>query len=135
MNIRKKPKIATGIPTASMPDIVFILLTFFMVTTVLKEYEGLDLTLPLARRIEKLETRRHVTYIWISREGTISIDDKLVKMPNVRGFIFEKRVNDPQLVVSLKIDSKAPMGIVSDIHEELREADALQVNYSARTRA
>ena len=135
MNIRKKPKIATGIPTTSMPDIVFILLTFFMVTTVLKEYEGLELTLPLARRIEKLETRRHVTYIWISREGTISIDDKLVKLPNVRVFIYEKRVNDPQLVVSLKIDSKAPMGIVSDIHQELREADALRVNYSARTRA
>ena len=125
----------SGISTASMPDIVFMLLTFFMVSTVLKEYQGLDLTLPQAKRIEKLETKRHVTYVWISRNGVISIDDKLVRIYDVRSYIYDKRAADPQLVVSLKIDYGAPMGLVSDMHEELREADALQVNYSTKTKA
>ncbi|MFQ6617472.1 MAG: ExbD/TolR family protein [Fidelibacterota bacterium] len=132
MKFKTKEKAKLGIPTASLPDIIFILLIFFMVSTVLKEYEGLSLILPRARKIEKLETKRHVTYIWIARDGTISIDDKIVSIPTIRNIIYEKRVADPQITVSLKIDKDATMGLVTDVQQELREADALKVNYSVK---
>ncbi len=132
MKFEAKTKVSSDIPTASMPDIIFMLLIFFMVTTVLREYEGLNVFLPQARRIERLETKRHVSYIFISKDGLISIDDKIIPLNNVKHVMYEKRVADPQLTVSLKSDQNALMGLLSSMHDELREADALKINYSAR---
>ena len=132
MKFEAKTKVSSDIPTASMPDIIFMLLIFFMVTTVLREYEGLNVFLPQAKRIERLETKRHVSYIFISKDGLISIDDKIIPLNNVKHVMYEKRVADPQLTVSLKADQNALMELLSSMHDELREADALKINYSAR---
>ena len=135
MEFKKKQKASSKIPTASLPDIIFMLLLFFMVATVMKEYQGLSVILPEAENIEKLETKRHVSYIWLAKDGRIAIDDRLMDMDQVRHFMYEKRVNDPQLVVSLRADRGSNMSLISDLHQELREADALKVNYSTKTEA
>lgn len=90
MKFSAKTKVSSDIPTASMPDIIFMLLIFFMVTTVLREYEGLNVFLPQARRIERLETKRHVSYIFVSKDGLISIDDKIIPLDNVKHVMYEK---------------------------------------------
>ena len=133
MKLNKKVKISSDIPTASMPDIIFMLLIFFMVTTVLREYSGLDVELPKAKRIQKLKSKRHTAHIWVSKQGQISIEDKLVRSNNVRNIMYTKRAADPQLTVSIKADKAARMGLISDIHTELRKADALMLNYSSKT--
>ena len=133
MEINRKVKINSDIPTASMPDIIFMLLIFFMVTTVLREYSGLDVELPKAKRIQKLKSKRHTAHIWVSKQGQISIEDKLVRSNNVRNIMYTKRAADPQLTVSIKADKAARMGLISDIHTELRKADALMLNYSSKT--
>ena len=133
MKFNKKIKLDTEIPTASMPDIIFMLLIFFMVTTVLREYSGLPVNLPRAKRIEKLKSKRHTTHIWVSKEGLISIEDKLYPVEDVRHVMYEKRSSNPQIVVSLKSDEEARMGTISGIHNELRKADALKLNYSTKT--
>jgi biopolymer transport protein ExbD len=133
MKFNKKIKLDTEIPTASMPDIIFMLLIFFMVTTVLREYSGLPINLPKAKRIEKLKSKRHTTHIWVSKEGLISIEDKLYPVNDIRHIMYEKRSSNPQIVVSLKSDEEARMGLVSNIHNELRKADALKLNYSTKT--
>ena len=133
MQFNRKTKLNSEIPTASMPDIIFMLLIFFMVTTVLREYSGLPINLPKAKRIEKLKSKRHTTHIWVSKEGLISIEDKLFSLKDVRHAMYNKRSSDPQLVVSLKSDEEARMGLISGIHEELRKADALKLNYSTKT--
>ena len=133
MQFNRKIKLNSDIPTASMPDIIFMLLIFFMVTTVLREYSGLPINLPKAKRIEKLKSKRHTTHIWISKEGLISIEDKLYSVKDVRHVMYNKRSSDPQLVVSLKSDEEARMALVSGIHNELRKADALKLNYSTKT--
>ena len=133
MEFSRKVKISSDIPTASMPDIIFMLLIFFMVTTVLREYSGLDVELPKAKRIQKLKSKRHTAHIWVSKQGQISIEDKLVRSNNVRHIMYTKRAADPQLMVSIKADKAARMGLISDIHTELRKADALMLNYSSKT--
>ena len=133
MKIVRKTHTSKEVSTASMPDIIFMLLIFFMVTTVLREYSGLPISLPKAKRIEKLKSKRHTSHIWVSKDGLISIEDKLYQADGVRHVMYEKRVADPQLVVSLKSDERAKMGLVSDIHTELRKADALKLNYSSKT--
>ena len=133
MKVNRKTKLETEIPTASMPDIIFMLLIFFMVTTVLREYSGLPISLPKAKRIEKLTSKRHTSHIWVSKDGLISIEDKLYASDGIRHVMYEKRIADPQLVISLKSDERAKMGLISAIHGELRKADALKLNYSSKT--
>ena len=135
MKINRKTKLDSEIPTASMPDIIFMLLIFFMVTTVLREYSGLPISLPKAKRIEKLKSKRHTSHIWVSKEGLISIEDKLFNKDDVRHIMYEKRASDPQLTVSLKADLAARMETISSIHNELRKADALKLNYSTKVKA
>ena len=135
MKFSRKTKLSTEIPTASMPDIIFMLLIFFMVTTVLREYSGLPVTLPKAKRIEKLKSKRHTSHIWVSKDGLISIDDRLFSIDDVAKIMYDKRSADPQVVVSLKADEEAKMELISSIHEKLRDADALKLNYSTKTLA
>ena len=135
MKFKRKSNIESKISTSSMPDIIFMLLIFFMVTTVLREYSGLPIELPKAERIEKLESKRHTAHIWVSKDGLISIEDKLFKSDAVRHVMYEKRASDPQLTVSLKADLSARMEVISSIHNELRKADALRLNYSTKVKA
>jgi biopolymer transport protein ExbD len=132
IKIEKKSKMKIGIPTASMPDIIFQLLIFFMVSTVLREFQGLKVDLPEAQKIQKLPGKRHVTTIWVDRFNNTVIDDVTVKkVTELRNLVYNKLVNDPQLIVSLRVDKDADMGRVTDIQQELRKANALRVNYSA----
>ena len=134
MKFKRKSNIESKISTSSMPDIIFMLLIFFMVTTVLREYSGLPISLPKAERIEKLESKRHTAHIWVSKDGLISIEDKLFNEDDVRHIMYEKRASDPQLTVSLKADLAARMETISNIHNELRKADALKLNYSTKVK-
>jgi biopolymer transport protein ExbD len=132
IKIEKKTKMRIGIPTASMPDIIFQLLIFFMVSTVLREYQGLKVNLPEAQKIEKLPGKRHVTTIWVDRFNNAVIDDVTVKkVTDLRTIVYNKLVEDPQIIVSLRVDENADMGMVTDIQQELRKANALRINYSA----
>ena len=133
MKFSRKTKISSEIPTSSMPDIIFMLLIFFMVTTVMREYSGLPVNIPKAEKIEKLKGKRHTAHIWVSKEGLVSINDRLFAVEDVAKIMYDKRVSDPQVIVSLKADEEAKMGLISSIHEELREADALKLNYSTKT--
>ena len=134
MKFKRKSSIESKISPSSMPAIIFMLLIFFMVTTVLREYSGLPISLPKAERIEKLESKRHTAHIWVSKDGLISIEDKLFKSDAVRHVMYEKRASDPQLTVSLKADLAARMDVISSSHNELRKGDALRLNYSTKVK-
>ncbi len=137
MKFTKKSRAEAGIPTASMPDIIFMLLIFFMVSTVFKEFRGIPVRLPAARKIEKLPGKRNVAYIWADDRDRVSIDDKFVDIRDISRIMYDKCNDDisPLRVVSMKIDERARMGFVTKIQEELREAGgaALNVNYSTKT--
>jgi biopolymer transport protein ExbD len=137
LKFQKKNKAEGGIPTASLPDIVFMLLIFFMVSTVFKEFRGIPVRLPDAKKIEKLPGKRNVINMWADDRGRVSLDDKFIEIKEISNLIYNK-LADPlhQIrVVSLKVDKQAKMLTVTQIHEELREAGgaALNVNYSTKT--
>ncbi len=134
MEFKKKTKIKLTIPTASMPDIIFMLLIFFMTVTVMKTYSGLKVTVPDAQKIEKLDvSKRHIATIWVDKEQSMMINDiRVQNVKDVRNLAYQLRVNDPLLIVVLKIDERAQMGLVNEVHSELRKGNALNINYSAR---
>lgn len=120
------------IPTASLPDIIFMLLIFFMVTTVLREVDiQVQYTLPSAVMVEKIDNKRLLSYIWIGSDERIQIDDSIVPVNAISDIAYQKRVNNPNVIMSLRVDKGSRMGIVSDVQQELRRADALRINYSA----
>ena len=134
MKLNRKNKSKSEISTSSLPDIIFMLLIFFMVTTVMREFEGLDVVLPRAEKIEKLESKRHTVHIWMTKEGLISVNDKIVNINNLGDVMYIKLTNDPRITVSLKSDDESRMELLTEIHTQLRKAQALKLNYSSLTK-
>ena len=139
----KKSSAKQEIPTASLPDIIFMLLIFFMVTTVLRETTiQVRQFLPEAEALTKIEQKRLISYVYVgprklsnNRIGDVAvqIDDALIDdYTNIRTIMYNKLVEQPRLIVSLKIDEDSPMGVVTDVQQELREANTLRINYSTR---
>lgn len=142
---RKKAKPSADIPTASLPDIIFMLLFFFMVTTVLRETEIMvKQVLPRATQLSKLQKKSLVSHIYIGKpkvtskygsEPKIQVDDVLIEPKDIVLWVQRKKdeldeVERDQITISLKIDHQAKMGIVSDVQQQLREANARKIMYA-----
>ncbi len=133
MRFERKSKVGQSIPTSSMADIAFLLLVFFMVSTVFVRYRGLSVMLPDAEKTQKIETKRNITHIWASPAGEVMIDDMLVKdMPTLMRVVANKMQENPRIIVSIKADKRAPYGAISDVMEELRRAGALRINFATK---
>lgn len=139
-----------AISTASLPDIVFMLLFFFMVATVMRQNTlMIENKLPFANQIEKLENRNLTMYINAGRPGDgykkygkeakVQLNDKLISnIGEVQTFVQEFRAKTPQtevgkIVCALKVDVNTNMGLIGDVKEQLREVNQLKINYSTRS--
>lgn len=145
---KKKGGDLPAISTASLPDIVFMLLFFFMVATVMRENTlMIENKLPQADQVEKLAKKDLVMYIYAGKpssqyknfgnQARIQLNDKFAEITDVRRFIQEERASKreeliPFLTTALKVDSETNMGLVSDIKQELRKENALKINYTTR---
>ncbi len=140
------------ISTAALPDIVFMLLFFFMVSTTMREVTLMvKVTVPEATELSKLEKKSLVSYIYVGTphqqyqkvfgsEPRIQLNDQFAKVSDIPDYITaEREARDeaevPFMITSLKVDEYTKMGIVTDIKQELRKAAALHINYSSRKRA
>ncbi len=140
------------ISTASLPDIVFMLLFFFMVSTTMREVTlKVKQTLPQATELSKLEKKSLVSYIYVGpphqqyqkvfgSEPRIQLNDQFASVSDIPDYITaEREARDeaevPFMITSLKVDEYTKMGIVTDIKQELRKAAALHINYSSRKKA
>lgn len=144
---KKKDGDVPAVSTASLPDIVFMLLFFFMTVTVMKDSSlKVDNILPNASEIKKLEKKDRVIYIYVGKpnkeyektfgtEPKIQLNDKFSNPSEVGDYILMERAKKSQelqnvLTTALKVDKNANMGIISDIKQELRKVNALKVNYT-----
>lgn len=144
---KEKASNTPQISTASLPDIVFMLLFFFMVTTVMRETTlKVKNVRPKATEIQKLEKKSLVSYIYIGQpiaplipilgtEPRVQLNDVLARPSDVPEFVeLERRklseAEVPRMTFSLKVDKDTRMGIVTDVKQELRKVNALKINYS-----
>jgi len=128
---KKKMSTESRIPTSSMADIAFLLLVFFMVTTVLKLEEGLPIALPKAEAAQDIP-RENVIHIWVDRTGKISINDMIVTIPSVEGIVAQRIRVNPGIIVAFNTDENAPYGVMSDIMEQLKRASAVRVSFASK---
>lgn len=143
---KKKSGDLPAISTASLPDIVFMLLFFFMTATTMKDSDlKIENTLPKANQTAKLHKKQYVMYIYAGKPSSryrslgssdrIQLADRLSSPADIRNFIISERANrnsedEKYLTASLKIDKQVKMGLVSAIKLELRKIDQLKVNYT-----
>lgn len=131
------------IPTSAMPDVVFMLLFFFMVTTVLREVTlKVKLDLTQATHIEKIEEKRLVSYIYMGPErlpgnglgdDKVQIDDAIVDdIGAIRNLMYDKLLEEPRLIVSLRVDQNSRFELLSDVQKELQQAGTFRINYSTK---
>lgn len=149
---KKRGKSDPEVSTASLPDIIFMLLFFFMVVTVLRDSDKkVDVTTPQASELTKLEKKSLVNYIYIGRptdkykntygsKPRIQLGDKIADVSDIPLFL-EKHKNKlsekerDQITSSLRVDGSVTMGIVGDVKTALRKANQLKINYSAKPEA
>ncbi len=127
MRFVKKKEGAAGIPTGSMADIAFLLIMFFMVTTVFRAETGLELLLPESEMGRKLPNRG-IVHIYVNVKERISIDDKYYDAKQVSIVMSKKMQVDPTIIVSLRIDKDTRYDVVGDIFDQLSESKALRVS-------
>ena len=145
---KKKGGELPAISTASLPDIVFMLLFFFMVTTTMREVDlKVELSKPTATEMQKLERKTLVTYMYVGppkekyqgkfgSEARVQLNDAFAQLSDIQPWVVIERekINEAeqnQMTVSIKADKKTKMGLIGDIKLELRKAQALKINYSA----
>ncbi len=146
----KKGRGDAKINTSSLPDIIFMLLFFFMVTTTMREVSyKVKMKLPEATEIQKLEKKSLVSYIYVgppvnsAQYGTntrIQLNDQFAVLDDIPEFVQIERQNRPEserklITTSLKVDSETRMGVVTDIKQQLRKSGAFKINYSSRKKS
>ena len=141
---KKKTQVKQDIPTSSMPDVVFMLLFFFMVTTELRE-TAIDVQqrIPQATQLRKLQRKSLVTNLYIGeprqiqeygKEAKIQADDVFIEPKDIVLWVNRQKDILPenerdQLTVAMKVDGDAKRGIIADVESELRIANARKILY------
>ncbi|MEY2964153.1 MAG: hypothetical protein RL754_1414 [Bacteroidota bacterium] len=145
---KKKDKSLPAMNTSALPDIVFMLLFFFMVATVMREVDlKVSVNKPQATEIQKLERKSLVTYIYagaprvkyqdkFGKAPRVQLNDSFATLDDIQPFVIQEREakseeERPLLTMSIKADKSVKMGLITDIKLQLRKAQALKINYSA----
>lgn len=146
---KKKSKTSQEIPTAALPDIIFMLLFFFMVTTVLRETTiKVKQSIPKATQLRKLSQKKLISYLYIGKptdpkrfgtESKIQANDAFIEIDGIVQFIEEEKGKlaeheKDQITISIKVDDETKMGIVADIQEKMRDVNARKLMYAASKR-
>lgn len=146
---KKKPKKDPEVPTSALPDIIFMLLFFFMVTTVLRETTiNVQQRLPKATELRKLQRKSLVSYLYMGKPRNIAMfgdapklqaNDVFIQVDEVIGWVEAEKakldeVERDQITIAFKVDEEVKMGLVSDVQMELRKANARKLMYSVPQR-
>ena len=133
-----------GLNTASLPDLIFTVLFFFMIVTHMKENQmKVKFQEPQGTKLERLTKKSTVTHIYIGKtfkggtQDVVQVNDRIVDASEVEDFIAaERKRMSPEdvkkMTVSIKADRKANMGVITDVKQSLRRANALKILYSGK---
>ena len=125
-----------GLNLASMPDLIFTVLFFFMIVTHMRDDElKIRYQVPAGTEVQKMQQKSSVINLYISADGQIQIDNQLTTLEGITPYIKKVRSglseeNQDRLTVSLKADKRTPMGTIADVKHELQKSFALKINYS-----
>ena len=128
MLLGKKKETNIEIPTASLPDIVFLLLIFFLVTTAIDTEKGLDLVLPPPGD-ETIEiAKKNITNLLINAQGQVLLDNELVEISDIARIVKEKIFENDKLIITLKTDKDTKYDTYVHVLDQLKKAEAKRIS-------
>ena len=141
---KRKDHSVPGLNTASLPALIFTVLFFFMIVTHMKENQmKVKYQVPEGTKLERLAKKSTISHIYIGKPykgggiTAVQVNDKIVDVAEIEDFIAAERKrmspdDAKQMTVSIKADKKADMGVITDVKQSLRRANALKILYSGR---
>jgi biopolymer transport protein ExbD len=129
MKLREKIRTEAEIPTASMADIAFLLIIFFMVTTIFSAEKGLQIVLPEKGGEVKVK-KGNVATIKIDAEGLVTINDEPIEVHQMRATVQQMLSENDSLAFSLKTHPEAKYWNLIDVFDELKMGDAERVSFA-----
>jgi biopolymer transport protein ExbD len=128
--LQRKSKASSDIPSSSLADMAFLLLIFFMVTTTFPQERPMRMPWPEAEATEKLEEqRKNILNIFVTQQGQVYINDRLVGVDQVSGVIGPLYAENRSLLISLRADRNTPYQIIHNIQEEMQDAGATRLTF------
>ena len=124
-----------GLNTASLPDLIFTVLFFFMIVTNIRKADiRVEYRMPDGTEIQKLEHRSTTVFIFVGKDGQIQVNDMMVSLEEIEDYIteFSERLSSedlPRLTISLKADKDINTGLIKDIKQQLRKAGVKRIHY------
>jgi len=130
----RKSKTSSEIPSSSLADIAFLLLIFFMVTTVFQSDRDRPITWPEALAAQKIdEKQKNILNIWMERDGSVFMNDQPYEMTGVSNVVAPLyAASDRALVISVRGDREVPYIYVDQLQKELVEAGVVRVVFAAQ---
>ncbi len=127
VKLRKQSRVDDEIPSSSMSDIAFLLLIFFLVTTVFNVEEGIKLALPGQAQTQKIN-RKNLMHIKINQQADVFVNKEPVQIPQIEQLITDAIAENPKLIILLNTHEDAEYGIMVDVMDELKKAGATRIS-------
>ena len=131
---QRKNKASSDIPSSSLADIAFLLLIFFMVTTVFQTDRDRPLEWPAAEAAEKIdEKQKNILNVWMQRDGTVYMNDQPFAMEDVSQYVAPLyAASERALVISIRGDREVPYRFMDALQKEMVEAGVVRVVFAAQ---
>ena len=140
---RRKPHVIPGLNTASLPDLIFTVLFFFMIVTHMRKVTPkVKYNVPTGTELTRLTKKSAISYIYIGKplhhksgKSMIQVNDKYADINDIKDYVIGERErmtpeDRKKMTISIKADKETRMGVVTDVKEALREIDARKINMS-----
>lgn len=129
---KRKSKVASEIPDSSLADVAFLLLIFFMVSTVFRKERPRDIERPDAGATQQVDAKRkNILHLWVDPDGTVYINDAITPMAAIAPLVQDLFIEtNRELVVAIRSDRSVPYNTINQITEALRDGGALRVNFA-----
>ncbi len=127
MMVEKKKSRKTDIPQASLADIAFLLLIFFICTTTINVDKGIGLVLPPKGETKEVP-KKNITNLWINAEGIVMLDENIVEVRDIKMLIQRKIQQNPKLIVSVKTDANTTYSDYIRVLDQLKQANAPRIS-------
>jgi biopolymer transport protein ExbD len=129
----RKSSASEEIPSSSMADIAFLLLIFFMVSTVFRKERDQPIDWATAEATEKIdEKRKNIVHVWVDQSGTVFINDQIVPYESIAGVIRPLYTDNRNLVIAIRGDREVPYNQINTITEQLQASGAVRVTFATR---
>jgi len=127
MELRRRVKLRPAIPTGSLGDIAFLILIFFMTTTIFSREKGLKIVLPEKGEEVKIK-KENILVVEVNPKGEVLIGERIISIPEVKPLVEDALAKNDSLVIALKVSRRAPYKVMIDVFDELKLAKARRIS-------